>query len=104
MRERELAFAQSGRRRSDAFTRQGAYNRVHGGPLSQWSASRQSGPVAYHQFWGTENVVGALKAVDPDGYAKGEVCLTKDMIMRGENGYVCGIRPKSEMNMVVSSE
>jgi hypothetical protein len=49
-------------------------------------------------------VVGALKAVDPDGYAKGEVCLTKDMIMRGENGYVCGIRPKSEMNMVVSSE
>ena len=67
-------------------------------------ASRQSGPVANHQFWGTENVVGALKAVDPDGYAKGEVCLTKDMIMRGENGYVCGIRPKSEMNMVVLSE
>jgi len=67
-------------------------------------AASQTGPVAYHQFWGTEKVVEALKSVDPDGYAKGEVCLTKDMIMRGENGYVCGIRPKSEMNMVVSLE
>ena len=48
------------------------------------------GDVIEHDYYGTDRVIDDLKLID--GYKEGKVCLTGDMVQRGEDGLVNGIR------------